>query len=56
MINVVVRECCHGVVAVVIVWLESDIDPSLLSDFLCCSDEVFRQKLTLLVEIVTGTL
>jgi len=41
MIDVVIGERSHCVVAVIVVWLESDIDAFLLSDLLCCGNEVF---------------
>jgi hypothetical protein len=56
MVNVIISESRHCVVAVVIVRLEPDIHSLLLSDFLCCGDEILRKKLLLLVEVVTSAL
>jgi hypothetical protein len=40
MIDVIISKGGHCVVAVVIVWLEPDVDAFLLADFLGCRDEV----------------
>lgn len=56
MINVIICKGGHCEVAVVIVWLKSDIDPFLLTDFLCCCLEILRKQLALFVEIVACAL
>lgn len=55
-INVIVSKRCHGVVTVVVVWLESNVESFLLSYFFCCGNEVLGEQLALLVEVVAGTL
>lgn len=42
MFDMIVGECGHGVVAVVVVWLEADVD-ALDAGFLGCFLEVFGQ-------------
>jgi len=55
-VNMVVGESSHKMVAVVVVWLESEVDAVRLTNLLGCLDKVLWQKLLLLVEVVTGTL
>lgn len=55
MFNVVIGERSHGVVAVIIFRLVADVDSSNTA-CLCGGLEVLREKLSLLVEVVTGTL
>jgi hypothetical protein len=55
-VDMIVGKRSHRVVAVVIIRLISDIDSFLLSGLFRCSNEVFWQQLTILVEIVSGTL
>lgn len=42
MIHMIIRETCHGEVAVIVVRLKSDIDTLLLSNLLGRLDEVLR--------------
>jgi len=56
MLDMVIRERCHSKVAVIIIRLEPDVDALLLADLLGRSCEVLRQKLALLIEIVSGAL
>ena len=56
MINVIISESRHCVVAVVVVRLKPEIDTFLLSDLFCSSNEVFWEKLALFVEVVASTL
>jgi hypothetical protein len=55
MLDMIIRECRHGIVAVIVIWLIANIhtsDTRFLGRFL----EVLGQELTLLVEIVAGAL
>lgn len=55
MVNMVIRKSRHGVVTMIVVGLEANIDAfdaRLLGNFL----QVFGQKLTLLVKVVSGPL
>jgi len=55
-IDVIIGKRGHGVVAVVVVWRESDIDSLLLSDFFGCRKEVLGEELALFVEVVSSSL
>jgi hypothetical protein len=55
-LDVVVGECGHEVVAVVVVGLHAELDALVVASFLSCLDEVLWKKLTLLVEVVTRAL
>jgi hypothetical protein len=46
----------HKVIAVVIVGLHAEVDALVVTGLLGCLDEVLWQQLTLLIEIVAGTL
>ena len=56
MIHMVISETRHGEVAVVIIRLEPDVDARVDASFLSCVGEIFRQELSLLVEIVSSPL
>lgn len=56
MVHMVVGKACHGEVAMVIVWLISDVDALLLANGLGGFSEIFWQELLLLVKVVAGTL
>jgi hypothetical protein len=56
MIHMVISEARHGEVAVVIIGLKPDVDARVDASFLSCVGEIFRQKLSLLVEIVSSPL
>ena len=56
MIHMVISEARHGEVAVVIIRLEPDVDARVDASFLSCVGEIFRQELSLLVEIVSSPL
>lgn len=56
MVDVVVAEGGHGVVTMVIIWLESNLDSLLLANLLCSCDKVFGEKLSLFVEVVASAL
>ena len=56
MIHMVISEARHGEVAVVIIGLEPDVDARVDASFLGCIGEIFRQELSLLVEIVSSPL
>jgi hypothetical protein len=55
-LDVVIGECSHEVVAVVVVGLHAELDALVVASFLSCLDEVLWKKLTLLVEVVTRAL
>ena len=42
MINVIVRKCCHGIIAMVVIRLEPDIDSFFLTNFFRCSNQILR--------------
>lgn len=52
----VVRKGRHEVVAVVVVGLHAELDTLVVASLLGCLHKVFGQKLSLLVEVVSGTL
>lgn len=54
--NVLISKCSHGEITMIIVWLIPDFDALLLSNFLRGCGEILWQQLTLLVEIVSGSL
>jgi hypothetical protein len=56
MIHMVISKACHGEVAMVIIGLEPDVDARVDASFLGCVGEIFRQELSLLVEIVSSPL
>lgn len=56
MIHMVISEARHGEVAVVIIGLEPDVDARVDASFLSCVGKIFRQELSLLVEIVSSPL
>lgn len=56
MLNMVISKARHGVIAVVVIWLEPNGDALLLTDRLGCLYEVFGQQLLLRVEVVASTL
>jgi len=55
-IHMVVGKARHEVVAVIVIGLHSERDAVLVAGLLCRSDKVLGEKLTLLVEVVAGTL
>lgn len=56
MIDVVVSKASHGEVAVVIIWLESDGDSRVDASLFGGLFEVLRQKLSLLIKVVSSSL
>ena len=55
MVNMIIRECRHSVVAMIIVRLVANID-TLNTGFFSSRLEVFREKLTLFVKVVSSSL
>jgi hypothetical protein len=55
-LDVIVSECGHEVVAVVVVGLHAKLNALVVASFLGCLDKVLRKELALLVKVVTGTL
>jgi len=56
MIHMIVSEACHSEVAVVIIGLEPNADARVDASFLGCAGEIFWQKLSLLVKVVSSPL
>lgn len=56
MLDVVIGECCHSVITVVIGWLKPYFDVLVHSGFFCCFRKILRKELPLFVKVVTGTL
>lgn len=56
MVNMVVGEAGHGVIAVIVVGLIPDVDTILLTNRLCSFGEILRKKLFLLIKVVAGAL
>jgi hypothetical protein len=55
-LHMVVCKRCHEVVAVIIVFLESEVDTFVVSGLLGGLDEILRKQLLLLVEVVASSL
>ena len=53
---VVIRKCCHEVVAVIVIRLHAELNALVVTSFLGGLHKVLRQQLPLLVEVVSGSL
>lgn len=56
MLNMIVRKGRNKEVAVIIIGLHPQLDALINTSFFCSGHEILWKQLTLLVEIVSGTL
>ena len=54
--NMLIRKARHEVIAVIVVWLEAEVDALVVASFLCRCYQVLGEKLFLFVKVVASTL